>query len=129
MVITEVQVEDLMLMEVTYPCHCWERFVVLTCDQTSDILTVNDTRKYLVTQKSRSLENILPTQAELPTECGWWKDTTGSIHYGRYRKHPLWTTLPEGCHKLIYCAFKKGYTAKCQSCFKMHFTLLLFKGM
>ena len=38
-----------------------ERFVVLLCDRTSDMLTVNDARKRLLTQKSRSLENIPPT--------------------------------------------------------------------
>lgn len=42
-----------------------ERFVVLMYDRTSDSLQVNDARKQLFTQKSRTLENIPPTQAAL----------------------------------------------------------------
>jgi len=44
-----------------------ERFVVLMYDRTSDSLQVNDARKQLFTQRSRSrtLENIPPTQAAL----------------------------------------------------------------
>ena len=34
-----------------------ERFVVLLYDRTSGIMNVNDSRKYLFTQKARSLEN------------------------------------------------------------------------
>ena len=36
-----------------------ERFVVLLYDKTSDQGSVNDARKQLFTQKSRSMENIL----------------------------------------------------------------------
>ena len=135
--VTEV-FEDLMLMEDNISdlsLSLLERFVMLLYDQTSDLLTVNDARKQLFTQKSRSLENIPPTQAALkqhikrvsyqahcwsiaviqipeflsPAEWGWWKDATGW--------HPLWTTLPEasqGCHELICCACKKGCTARCK---------------
>ncbi len=42
-----------------------ERFVVLLYDRTSDQVSVNDARKQLFTQKSRSLENLPPTQAAL----------------------------------------------------------------
>ena len=42
-----------------------ERFVVLLYDRTSDIMNVNDSRKYLFTQKTRSLENLPPTQEVL----------------------------------------------------------------
>ena len=42
-----------------------ERFVVLLYDRTSDLGEVDDARKVLFTQKSRSLENIPPTQAAL----------------------------------------------------------------
>ena len=42
-----------------------ERFVVLLYDRTSDQVSVNDSRKQLFTQKSRSLENLPPTQAAL----------------------------------------------------------------
>ena len=39
-----------------------KQFVVLLCDCTSDIINVNDGRKYLITQKTRSLENLPLTQ-------------------------------------------------------------------
>ena len=42
-----------------------ERFVVLLYDRTSDLELVNDARKWLFTQKSRTLDNIPPTQAAL----------------------------------------------------------------
>ena len=37
-----------------------EQFVVLLYDHTSDITNANDSRKYLVTQKTRSFENLSP---------------------------------------------------------------------
>jgi len=101
--------EDLMLMEGSIndlSLSLLERFVVLLYDCTNDLVTVNNARKWLFTQKSRSLENIPSTQEALkqhikrasyqvhcwimaviqipefpnPAESGW---------------HPLWTTLPE----------------------------------
>ena len=42
-----------------------ERFVVLLYDRTSDLELVNDARKWLFTQKSRTLDNIPSTQASL----------------------------------------------------------------
>ena len=42
-----------------------EWFVVLHYDHTSDIMNVNDSRKYLFTLKSMSLENLPPTQQVL----------------------------------------------------------------
>ena len=60
--------EDLMLMEDNISdlsLSSLERFVVLLYDWTSDLLTVNDARKQLFTQQSRSLENIPTTQAAL----------------------------------------------------------------
>ena len=42
-----------------------ERFVVLMYDRTSDCMEVNDARKHLFSQTSRTLENIPPTQAAL----------------------------------------------------------------
>ena len=41
------------------------RFAVLMYDRTSDATEVNDVRRHLFTQKSRTLENIPPTQAAL----------------------------------------------------------------
>ena len=42
-----------------------ERFVVLMYDRTSQCLEVNEARKQLFIQKSRTLENIPPTKATL----------------------------------------------------------------
>ena len=56
-----------------------ERFVVLMYSRTSDLSRVNDARKQLFAQKSRSLENIPPTQAALEQhlkraryQCNCW---------------------------------------------------------
>ena len=59
--------ESLLLMEEpsATAMAALERFVVLLYDRTSDIQQVNDARKQLFTQKSRSLENIPPTCATL----------------------------------------------------------------
>ena len=112
-----------------------ERFVVLMYDRTSESMEVNDARKQLFTQKSRSLEIIPPTQAALkqhikctcyqancwnqalvldpkmpePSDWGWTEETTGW--------QPLWTTLPEAsksCHELIHCRCQKGCTGRCK---------------
>ena len=112
-----------------------ERFVVLLYDRTSDIMNVNDSRKHLFTQKTRSLENLPPTQEVLkqhikraryqsicwkkaltamqelpdPANWGWKKNTTGW--------EPLWTTISEAsqaCHELIHCGCKKGCTRQCK---------------
>ena len=40
-----------------------EKFVILMYDRASDVLEINEARKELFTKKSRSLENIPPTQA------------------------------------------------------------------
>ena len=42
-----------------------ERFVALLHERTSDQMRVNDDRKHLFSQTSRTLENISPTQAAL----------------------------------------------------------------
>ena len=109
--------------------------MVLLYDRTSDIMNVNDSRKYLFTQKSRSLENLPPTQEVLkqhikraryqsicwkkaltaiqelpiPANWGWKKNTVGW--------EPLWTTISEAseaCHELIHCGCKKGCTRQCK---------------
>ena len=56
-----------------------ERFVLLMYSRTSDLSRVNDARKQLFGQKSRSLENIPPTQAALEQhlkraryQCNCW---------------------------------------------------------
>ena len=47
-----------------------ERFVVLLYSRTCDIVSVNDARKWLFAQKSRSLENIPPTKEALRHRVG-----------------------------------------------------------
>ena len=42
-----------------------ERYTVLMYDQTSQLESVNETRKHLFTQKSRQIENLPPSQAAL----------------------------------------------------------------
>jgi len=115
-----------------------KRFVVLMYDRTSDSLQVNDARKQLFTQRSRSRtsENISPTQAALkqhikracyqancwnqalvlapdvldPSEWGWTRQTGSGWQ-------PLWTTLPEAaksCHELIHCGCRTGCTGRCK---------------
>jgi hypothetical protein len=91
-----------------------ERFVVLMYDRTSDTMEVNEARKQLFTQKSRTLENIPPTQATLrqhikcatyqaniwnhalvpdpelpsPSDWGWVKEAAGWHHSGPpFMKH------------------------------------------
>jgi hypothetical protein len=110
-----------------------ERFVVLMYDKTSDTIEVNEARKQLFTQKSRTLENIPPTQAALrqhirraiyqaniwnhaivpdpelpsPSDWGWVKEAAGW--------HPLWTTLPkasQSCYEMIHCGCNKGCTGR-----------------
>lgn len=112
-----------------------ERFVVLLYERTSDQMKVNDVRKHLFAQKSRSLENIPPTQAVLiqhikrasyqaniwnqalipdpqlpsPSNWGWQQSSEGWA--------PLWTTLPEAsvsCYELIHCGCKKGCAGRCK---------------
>jgi len=112
-----------------------ERFVVLLYDRTSDLMGVNEARKSLFTQKSRNLENLLPTQDSLvqhikrasyqancwnealclnpnlpsPMDWGWQKSSAGW--------QPLWTNLPEAsdsCHELIRCGCKKGCRGRCK---------------
>ena len=62
--------EDLLLMREdisSLSMSLLEQFVVLMYDRTSDLVKVNDARKWLFTQRSRSLENIPLTQAALTT--------------------------------------------------------------
>ena len=54
--------EEFPLMRTDMAMETLGRFVLLLYDRTSDIMNVNDSRKYLFTQKTRSLENLPPTQ-------------------------------------------------------------------
>jgi len=108
-----------------------ERFVVLMYDRTSSHASVNEARKQLFTQKERSIDGLLPSQAALiqhikratyqaghcwssmmirapelssPSEWGW-KRVEGSGW------EVCWSTLPEAtqaCRELIRCSCKKG---------------------
>ena len=130
--------EDLDMSEATMALL--EPFVVLLYDHTSDIMNVNDARKQRSTQKSRSLENLPPSQETLkqhikracfgltagtkhyfPIQCfppsaadwGWKLSATGW--------QPLWTILPEAslsCYELIHCGCKKGCTTRQCKCVK-----------
>ena len=109
-----------------------EQFVLLMYDWTSESMEVNDARNQLFSQKSRTLDNIPPTQAALklhikltcyqakhwsqalvmdpempePTDWNWTKETT--------RWQSLCTILPEAsCLESISCHWKKGCTGRC----------------
>jgi len=55
----ELQMMQTEISELTM--KTLERFVVLLYDRTRDIMSVNDSRKYLFTFKSKSLEDLPPT--------------------------------------------------------------------
>ena len=59
----ELQMMQTEISELTM--KTLERFVVLLYDHTSDIMSANDSRKHLFTLKSRSLDNLPPTQEAL----------------------------------------------------------------
>ena len=112
-----------------------ERFVVLMYESTSNMYKVNQARKELFTKKSRSLENIPPTQAALkqhvlraqlqamiwinacvkapplhdPGKFGWVRENN--------KWKPFWTDLPQAaksCYELIKCGCKKGCIRNCK---------------
>ena len=78
--------EDLLLMQQDMSeatMALLERFVVLLYDRTNDIMNVNDARKQLFTQKSRSLENLPPSQEALKQHIkrACFSLTAGTKHY------------------------------------------------
>ena len=107
--------------------------------QTCELSTVNEARKQLFAQGSRTIEHIPPTKAALtqhvkraiyqagyvwsqalkpspqlstPALWGWAPSDAGW--------KPFWTELPEAamsCHELVHCGCKKGcrHKCKCQS--------------
>ncbi len=114
-----------------------ERFVVLLYDRTNGLGSVNQARKYLFTQKSRTINNIPPTKASLmqhtkraayqaghcwgqmmiaapelpsPSDWGWKKNDNNGWEV-------FWTTLPEAthaCRELLRCSCKKGCKWHCK---------------
>lgn len=111
-----------------------ERFVILLYDRASTLSNVNDARKYLFTQKNRSIDNIPPTSAALrqhikravyqagicwsqmtvlaprlqsPSDWGWIKTD------GRWNVH--WTDLPQAskaCRQLVRCGCSSSIGCK-----------------
>ena len=113
-----------------------QRFVVLLYGRTCELSTVNEARRHLFAQGSRSLEHIPPTQGALLQHCkravyqggyiwgqalvpdptlpspanwGWRHDGDGW--------QPHWTDLPEAasaCHELIRCGCNKACSGHCK---------------
>ena len=113
-----------------------ERFVVLLYDRTSNFTKVNEARQELFGKKSRTLENIPPTQEALlqhtkravlqggfvwgqssskqldipcPSNWGWYRDDNSWL--------PKWTTLPQvkdACYELIHCGCKTVCSGRCK---------------
>ena len=117
-----------------------ERFTVILYDKTSYLDSVNEVRRELFCQKSRTMDHIPPTQdallqhmkrvayqsgiwatselAQQPTPSpegwGWTLDEKTQVWL------PVWSTLPmasKACNELIKCACKSGCGARC-SCKK-----------
>ena len=113
-----------------------ERFVVLLYDRTSGKQRVNDLRCELFTKRSRTIDNIPPTQAALhehikravyqgayvwgrtllkkptlpcPSDGGWCQEDS---HWT-----PHWSSLPQAkdtCYELIKCGCKVGCKGRCK---------------
>ena len=110
---------------------------MLMYDRTSTEMKVNEARKQLFSQKSRSIDGIPPTQAALvehmkraayqaghvwaqmfvavpnlpsPSEWGWVQTANGGWEV-------KWTALPEAshaCRELLRCGCKSGCRNKCK---------------
>ena len=99
-----------------------ERFTVILYDRTSTCELVNKARRELFCQKSRSLENLPPTQDALLQhvkrvvyQAGIWISSHQVEDLDGQWK-PLWMTLSEAakaCTELIHCLFKKCKHCKC----------------
>ena len=115
-----------------------ERLVVLLYSRASTALTVNEARQELFSKKSRTIENIPPTQAALlrHTKCAVYqaRHVWGSALIAKpqipspqelcWKREesewkPVLTVLPqaqESCYELIHCGCKKGCTGQCKCC-------------
>ena len=112
-----------------------ERFVVLMYDRTSEATEVNYARRQLFTHKSRTLENIPPTQAALKQhinrtcyQANCWNQALDldpgmpePSDWGLAKEPSAWQpigTIPpeasKSCHELIHCRCKKGCTGRCK---------------
>ena len=116
--------------------HDIERFIVLMYSKTCTLSRVNEARRELFTQSSRTVENLPQTQGALeehlkraiyqagyvwsqaldpspklpsPENWGWQSTETGW--------KPFWTKLRPAadiCNELIRCGCKKGCTYQCK---------------
>jgi len=113
-----------------------ERLTVVLYDKTSSLNSVNEARQELFCRRSRSIDNIPPTQNALvqhtkrviyqagiwtsctrahpvipnPSELGWSKTATAKLW------EPVWLTIPEiskACSQLIKCTCK-GDCSRCK---------------
>ena len=112
-----------------------ECFVVLMYDITSECLEVNEAKKQLFTQKSRTLETIPSTKPQLEQHIkrasyqarGWSQALVQNLQlpspsdWGWVRKegewHPIWTALAEAAksyHEVICCKCKQGCIRRCK---------------
>lgn len=115
--------------------------MVLLYDRTSNLTRVNEARQELFAKKSRTLDNIPPTQEALlqhtkrallqggffwgqcclkeqviptPSGWGWYRDENSWL--------PKWTNLPQvkdACYELIRCGCKSSCSSRCK-CVKAH---------
>ena len=113
-----------------------ERFIVVMYSKTCSLTSVNEARREMFTQGSRTIENIPPTlnaliqhlrravyqagyiwaqalesKPELPSpeHWGWTKTDSGW--------KPFWTDLSDiakSCQELVHCGCKKGCKHQCK---------------
>ena len=112
-----------------------ERFTILLHDRTSDLMSIDETRKYLFTKKGRAMNAIPPTRAALVQHIRravyqgghcWGKALHVSLNLPSQEDwertdsndwKPLWTTLPEAgrsSRELLRCGCKKGCQQQCK---------------
>jgi hypothetical protein len=113
-----------------------QRFTVLFYSRTCGLATVNEARKHLFAQGSRSLENIPPTEASLLEHCKRATYQGGHIWSQTLKLHPVlpsplewgwkktengwdpyWTTMPEAsraCQELIHCRCQNACRGVCK---------------
>ena len=98
--------EDLVLMQQDMSeatMALLERFVMLLYDRTSDIMNLNDARKQLFTQKSRSLENLPPSQEALKQhiKSACFQSLEQSITYQTSASKSSRLGLETGCNRVL----------------------------
>ena len=119
-----------------------ERFTVILYDRTSSLKSINEARRVLFCQRSKTMETIPPTQDVLLQHCkrvayqaGIWttsnlveqqtpspEENGWTLDEDTKSWRPVWTTLPvasKACTELVKCSCRsvKGCGARC-SCNK-----------